>query len=185
MLLTDKAGLSDAEVRAMGEARAAIARQLRGPLTALLLYMEEIESHSHEFAQADGDRFHLQQVARNALEQVRFLCAMLKQIEDHHKGSTTEPTRIIRPRVRVSRGKYIRTAGIVFSSDQEHLTKRELEVLNLISEGHTNKQGALRLRVSPRTFESHRSALMRKLGANNAADLVRISLLHPELLCRP
>jgi DNA-binding CsgD family transcriptional regulator len=60
---------------------------------------------------------------------------------------------------------------------QRPLTKREREVLQLISEGYSNKQGALRMRISPRTFESHRAEAMRKLGARNTAELVRTALL--------
>jgi DNA-binding CsgD family transcriptional regulator len=59
------------------------------------------------------------------------------------------------------------------------LTRREREVLHLISEGYSNKEGAQRMRISPRTFESHRAEAMRKLGARNTADLVRAALLHP------
>ena len=59
------------------------------------------------------------------------------------------------------------------------MTKRESEVLSLISEGYSNKLGALRMGISPRTFESHRAEAMRKLGARNTADLVRTALLHP------
>ena len=62
-------------------------------------------------------------------------------------------------------------------SNQKPLTKREREVLNFISEGYSNKQGALRMGISPRTFESHRAEAMRKLGARNTADLVRKALL--------
>jgi DNA-binding CsgD family transcriptional regulator len=69
----------------------------------------------------------------------------------------------------------------MFASEpgQKPLTRREREVLNLISEGCSNKEGALRMRISPRTFESHRAEAMRKLGARNTADLVRTALLHP------
>jgi Bacterial regulatory proteins, luxR family len=42
------------------------------------------------------------------------------------------------------------------------LIKREREVLSLISEGVLNKQGAMRMRISPRTFKSHRAEAMRK-----------------------
>ena len=72
---------------------------------------------------------------------------------------------------------------VVLSSDagQKPLTRREREVLNLISEGYSNKQGALRMQISPRTFESHRAEAMRKLGARNTADLVRAALLHPTI----
>ena len=52
-----------------------------------------------------------------------------------------------------------------------------VSVLSLISEGYSNKQGALQMGISPRTFESHRAEAMRKLGARNTADLVRKALL--------
>ena len=74
-----------------------------------------------------------------------------------------------------------RRPGLMFAAEtgQKPLTKREREVLNLISEGCSNKQGALRMSISPRTFESHRAEAMRKLGARNTADLVRKALLQP------
>jgi DNA-binding CsgD family transcriptional regulator len=56
------------------------------------------------------------------------------------------------------------------------LTPREREVLDHISQGLSNKLGAIRMQIRPRTFESHRARLMRKLGARNAADLVRMVL---------
>src|SRR5438874_1628305 len=76
------ARLSAARARAMDEAGAAIARQLNGPLTALLLYMGEIKQHSHEFSQSAGDRVYLQQVVENALQQTERVCAMMKQLTD-------------------------------------------------------------------------------------------------------
>ncbi len=62
---------------------------------------------------------------------------------------------------------------------QKPLTRRECEALALISQGNSNKQGALRMRISPRTFESHRAEAMRKLGARNTAELVHAALKHP------
>ncbi len=56
------------------------------------------------------------------------------------------------------------------------LTPRELEVLTHIVGGETNKEIATVLRISSRTVEVHRSAAMRKLGARNTADLVRLTL---------
>jgi DNA-binding CsgD family transcriptional regulator len=61
-------------------------------------------------------------------------------------------------------------------SIQALLTPREREVLSHISQGCSNKQGAVRMQIGPRTFESHRARVMRKLGARNAADLVRLAL---------
>ena len=56
------------------------------------------------------------------------------------------------------------------------LTPREREVLAQIAAGATNKEAARTLRISPRTVEVHRARIMEKLGARNAADLVRIVL---------
>jgi len=56
------------------------------------------------------------------------------------------------------------------------LTQRELEVLRRVADGGTNKEIGLSLGISPRTVEVHRSAAMRKLGARNTAQLVRIAL---------
>ncbi len=56
------------------------------------------------------------------------------------------------------------------------LTPREREVLNEITAGASNKEAGRTLGISPRTIEVHRARIMEKLGARNAADLVRIVL---------
>src|SRR5450756_1626269 len=134
--------LSAARARATEEAGAAIARQLNGPLTALLLYIGEIKQHSLQLSQASGNRVYLQQVVENALQQTERVCAMMKQISAAHE----EPNQ---PSGRKSgwetRGGLandgIRAPGVMFSTSagQKPLTKREREVLSLISEGYSNK----------------------------------------------
>ena len=173
--------LSAARTRATDEAGAAIARQLNGPLTALLLYMGEIKQHSHQFTQGAGDRAYLQQVVENALQQTERVCAMMKQIAGASDGAIAATGRKAGWETRTGQANEVRAASVMFSSDpgQKPLTKREREVLSLISEGYSNKQGALRMQISPRTFEIHRAEAMRKLGARNTADLVRTALLHP------
>ena len=59
---------------------------------------------------------------------------------------------------------------------QALLTPREREVLALIAAGASNKEAGRRLGISPRTIEVHRARIMEKIGARNAADLVRIVL---------
>ena len=59
---------------------------------------------------------------------------------------------------------------------QDRLTQREREVLAEITGGASNKEAGRRLGISPRTIEVHRARIMDKLGAKNAADLVRITL---------
>jgi FixJ family two-component response regulator len=56
------------------------------------------------------------------------------------------------------------------------LTPREREVLGQIAGGASNKEAGRTLGISPRTIEVHRARIMEKLGAKNAADLVRIVL---------
>jgi FixJ family two-component response regulator len=56
------------------------------------------------------------------------------------------------------------------------LTPREREVLQLISNGQSNKEAGRELGISPRTVEVHRARIMEKLGARNTADLMRIVL---------
>jgi DNA-binding CsgD family transcriptional regulator len=176
------ARLSAAHTRALDEAVATVARQLNGPMTALLLYMGEIKQHSHQFSQVAGKKGYLQQVVENALQQTERVCAMIKQIADTHESPAVAQGRKGGRRARSSLIRVgARTPGVMFASDtdQKPLTKREREVLSLISEGCSNKQGALRMLISPRTFESHRAGAMRKLGARNTADLVRSALLEP------
>lgn len=67
-------------------------------------------------------------------------------------------------------------AGILELPGAELLTPREKEVLSLISGGQSNKEAGRELGISPRTIEVHRARIMEKLGAKNAADLVRIVL---------
>jgi FixJ family two-component response regulator len=54
------------------------------------------------------------------------------------------------------------------------LSRRERQVLELLSAGCANKEIARRLEISPRTVEIHRGNMMTKLDANHAADAVRL-----------
>jgi DNA-binding CsgD family transcriptional regulator len=172
------ARLSAARTRGMEEAGSALARQLNGPMTALLLYMGEIKQHSQQLSQTAPNRVYLQQVVENALQQTERVCAIIKQLADSHEPAAESGRALWDKRMAGKDGAGI--PGVMLSSgvDQKPLTRREREVLNLISEGYSNKQGALRMGISPRTFESHRAEAMRKLGARNTADLVRLALLH-------
>ncbi len=58
------------------------------------------------------------------------------------------------------------------------LTRREREVLQLITEGHTNSEIAQILSISPKTVEKHRGSCMSKLKVNDLASLIRIAIKH-------
>jgi two-component system, NarL family, response regulator DegU len=56
--------------------------------------------------------------------------------------------------------------------DHYHLTKREKEILSMIIDGKHNKDIAEASGKSVRTIETHRFNIMKKLGVNNAIDMV-------------
>lgn len=56
------------------------------------------------------------------------------------------------------------------------LTPREREVLQLIAEGHSTKQVARRLYISPKTVEAHRLKVMNKLDIDNVAQLTKYAI---------
>jgi two-component system response regulator NreC len=56
------------------------------------------------------------------------------------------------------------------------LSAREVEVLRLIALGHTSAEVARHLHLSPRTVETHRARINRKLGLSKRAELVRYAL---------
>lgn len=71
---------------------------------------------------------------------------------------------------------YGRKLGREPEDPYETLTTREREVLQLVSEGYTNAQISERLFISPRTIETHRANLMRKLGLQNQSDVIRYAV---------
>jgi DNA-binding CsgD family transcriptional regulator len=82
-----------------------------------------------------------------------------------------EPTTAGRPE-----DKFLENTLIFDVSNGISLTKREGEILRLIVSGHTNKQIAQGLSRSERTVEFHRNRIMRKMGAHNAAELVKSAM---------
>jgi FixJ family two-component response regulator len=59
---------------------------------------------------------------------------------------------------------------------REPLSARERDVLGSLTSGASNKEAGRQLGISPRTIEYHRANIMKKLGAKNATELIRIVL---------
>jgi two-component system response regulator NreC len=62
------------------------------------------------------------------------------------------------------------------ASQEETLSRREREVLQLIADGHTNKQIAPHLGISTKTVESHVMRVKKKLNLRETAGLVQYAL---------
>ena len=59
----------------------------------------------------------------------------------------------------------------------ENVSEREVQVLELTSEGHSSREIADLLHISKETVKSHRKHLLLKLNARNAAHLVRRGMI--------
>lgn len=68
--------------------------------------------------------------------------------------------------------------GVAASDDRLPLTPREIEVVQLLAEGKSNKAVADALGVSSRTVESHRNHIMRKMNFTSFSELVEFAVRH-------
>ena len=165
--------------RTANEVGSAIAHQLNGPLTALRLYVGEIRQNIGQIRETAGTQDSMQQIVELAFQETERICAMMRLITNRFE----EP---LHPDTAAAVGRDVigwwsrTTSGPAEATPsqpiQTLLTPREREVLSHVLQGCSNKQGALRMQIVPRTFECHRAQVMRKLGAKNGADLVRMVL---------
>ncbi len=76
--------------------------------------------------------------------------------------------------------KHVIEAYLSRSADEktaiEILTLRQREILQLVAEGHSNKQIANMLNSSAKTIDSHRANIMSRLGIHNLPGLVRYAM---------
>jgi len=61
-------------------------------------------------------------------------------------------------------------------NQQTFLSQRENEVLKLIANGFSNKEIGEQLFLSPKTIDSHRTNLMKKIGAKNVTEVVKYAI---------
>lgn len=68
-------------------------------------------------------------------------------------------------------------AGLTFGkSPLESLSRRERQILQLVAEGHSSSQIGKLLALSPKTIDTYRSRLMRKLGLPDVVSLVKFAI---------
>ncbi|MFA5422965.1 MAG: response regulator transcription factor [Phycisphaerae bacterium] len=71
---------------------------------------------------------------------------------------------------------YLHRLNKAETSISEVLTDREREVLQLIAEGQSTKQIALKLHISAKTVETHRRQIMNKLDLHTVAELTKYAI---------
>jgi DNA-binding CsgD family transcriptional regulator len=174
--------VSEAVRRAVDDFGAAIAHQLSEPLTALLLYLHEIKRAGERFEGTAVVSLSEGGMVDSALREAERVCAIMERLGQTIETPIDAETAVTRGREAIDawmlKGHAVDTDVALPQSYASYprLTPREHEVLALIAAGASNKEGGHRLGISTRTFEAHRAHLMGKLGARNAADLVRIVL---------
>jgi DNA-binding NarL/FixJ family response regulator len=65
------------------------------------------------------------------------------------------------------------TVSLFGNDNAQVMTRREIEILQLIAEEYTNPEIAEKLHISPHTVENHRNHMLQKLGVKNTAGLIK------------
>jgi DNA-binding NarL/FixJ family response regulator len=71
---------------------------------------------------------------------------------------------------------FLKEASGPEQTSKDVITPREREIIQLLAEGHSNKEAAARLSISVKTIEAHRANIMRKLRLRSVSDLVRYAI---------
>jgi len=96
-----------------------------------------------------------------------------KHIEDAVAALVEHDVYFFSSFVRAMLDVFVRDGG---AGKIDPLTSREREVIQLLTEGHSNKSAAQRLNISQKTVETHRQVIMDKLGIHSMAHLVRYAV---------
>ena len=100
----------------------------------------------------------------------RHLIAAIKSLAEHKPFFTSEISQILF-------AKFLSGSAGQKQTGREHtVTSRERDVVRLLADGNSNKEVAHSLGISIRTVETHRATLMRKLGLESLAALVRYAI---------
>jgi two-component system, NarL family, invasion response regulator UvrY len=99
-------------------------------------------------------------------------------------NKAVEPTALLESIRAVSRGEQIVPPGVeqLLASGDGHpasaLTARELQVMEMLSRGMTNREIAEHLDISIKTVDTHRGHVLKKLGLRNNSELTRFAVKH-------
>jgi DNA-binding NarL/FixJ family response regulator len=135
----------------------------RPELRVLMLSMHDVEDYCFEALKAGASGYVLKTVADRDL------------VAACRAAMRGEPF-LSPPTVRALMRAYLEDDGD--EGNRQLLTPRELEVVKLVAEAHTNEQIAQLLVISPRTVERHRENILSKLGMRDRVELTRWAIRH-------
>lgn len=131
----------------------------------LILTMHDTDQIVREVLRAGARGFLLKSDAG------RDLIAAVDALQQRRTFFTTKVSQMVLTGF-LNRDNQIETAD----ENEEVLTAREREVIQLLAEGKTSKEVAVTLNLSVKTAETHRTNLMRKLDLHSVADLTRYAV---------
>jgi DNA-binding NarL/FixJ family response regulator len=100
---------------------------------------------------------------------------LVAAVEALRQGRSFFTARVAR-RILDEYSETLRKMGKVGDEAARQLTGREREILQLLAEGHTNKEIGFALNVSAKTAATHRANAMKKLHCHSVAGLVRYAI---------
>ncbi len=144
------------------------ARQLQKELPAtkvLMLSAHSDDAYVQNATESGASGFLLKQTSAHDV------CRAIREV---HSGNTFFSPAIARRQDRINPAALTRNGGL--KKKAAELTSREMEVLQLIAEGKTNKETAAELGIGIKTVEKHREHLMEKLDIHDTAGLTRYAI---------
>ena len=101
---------------------------------------------------------------------------LIKAIKDVAKGDKYFASEVSQLMV----SSYVNKAGDFAEKKRKlsGLTKREVEIIRLLSDGLSNQKIASQLGISHRTVDTHRTNIMQKVKVKNVAELVKYSIIN-------
>lgn len=143
-------------------------RELNIDTKALILSMHDSDDYVLQALQAGAYGYLLKDTEKNEF---------IKAIHQVHQGNKYFSGAVSNALAAQLLGsKKAETTITTTQENKYNLTRREKEILGLIIDGKQNKQIAETLNKSIRTIETHRFNIMKKLGVNNAVDMVNKAL---------
>jgi DNA-binding NarL/FixJ family response regulator len=132
--------------------------RLRPRLRSLILSMHDSEQYFLEAIRAGASGY------------------VLKSVADHDLISACRAAMRGEPFVYPAVERSLLGRALTDDESSAVLTGRESQILALIADGHTSREIADMLVISPRTVERHREDLRHKLGLRNRVDLTRYAI---------
>lgn len=139
----------------------------RVPTKVVVLSSYDDDEYVRQLTEAGASGYLLKQTAANDL---------IEAVRETAKGNAYYSPAISKRLRDIHQVDYVR--GQPVRRNSVNLTSREQEVLQLVAEGHPNKQIADMLKLSIKTVEKHRQHLMDKLNIHETAGLTRYALAH-------